>query len=79
MLSKTTLPRAFLLQLNSTKIRISCHEALKKKDANAWRKIKAVKWANFAVSSCLKFGFPVAIRKTRRTTVSTQLPFQVKG
>ena len=33
--------------------------------------IQPVKWADgqFAVSGCLKFGFLVAIRKTRRTPV----------
>ena len=41
----------------------------KKKDAIAWRKIQAIKWADFAGSGCLKFGFAVMIRNTRRTPV----------
>ena len=38
-------------------------------------KFKQYKWADFAVSGCLKFGFLVAIRKTRRTTVG-EIKFQ---
>ena len=34
-------------------------------------KIQAVKWADFAVSGCLKFGFLVTIRNTRLATVQS--------
>ena len=41
----------------------------KKKDAIAWRKIQAIKWADFAGSGRLKFGFAVMIRNTCWTPV----------
>ena len=36
---------------------------------------KAVKWADFAVSDCLKFEFLVTIRNTRPSTVLAE-PFE---
>ena len=42
----------------------------KKKDAIAWRKIQAIKWADFAGSGRLKFGFTVMIWNTCWTPVN---------
>ena len=53
------LQRAFFPQLNSPGFGFLVMKHKKRRMQNAWRKIQAVKWADFAVSGCFKFGFLV--------------------